>query len=63
MVSRDRTLRLAALIKVDDSDDDAEQILQDIIQTVRDRLEYWGVALETTSPYALVGEVTPKESK
>lgn len=55
----DKTLRLAALIRVEDgSEEEAKEILDDILQVVRDRLEYWGVGLETHSPYTLMGEIT-----
>lgn len=53
----DRTLRMAALIKMDDPEE-AQQILHDIIQTVRDRLEYWGIPPESESPYTLIGEIS-----
>lgn len=53
----DKTLRVSMLLKTED-EIEAKIVLEDLLSTLKERLEYWGYGLETHSPYTLMGEVT-----
>lgn len=55
-------MHISMLVSADD-DAEAVTVLNDLLEHLKARLEFWGYGMETHSPISLLGEVlTTKES-